>query len=232
VDNLTERPSSNSIHGWTALGAGSATHSNNLSLYQSPLHGDGPYFEPLARNIYIFKGLGQAPQCVNAYLGRSPRAAAQLIAYTTIGHALPLSREQSSLTNSVDEPSDMANTVEPWFARAFERLQELMLLPPDWDGEEGRAVTPRVAAATFDLLDRLAGRTALEPSLVPTREGRLQLEWHEPTGHIEAEVDENSSVHIWYHDLLSDEEREDTAPSMRAAISEIDALVAVLESRE
>lgn len=230
MDNLTHRPPSYPIHGWTPLGPGDGSSDfSNFSLYDAPLLHDSAYFQPLTRNIYVLKKLGQL-QYVNAYIGRSPQATVQLI-----GHgidAVTRLREDSSLTSYADESSEMADDVAPWFTRAFERLQELMLLPPDWDGEQGRAVTPDVASATFKLLDRLASRTTLEPSLVPTREGRLQLEWHEPTGHLEAEVDGDGSVHIWFLDLLSNQEREDTARSVRAAIGEIDALVTVLEIRE
>jgi hypothetical protein len=131
----------------------------------------------------------------------------------------------------VDEQRVVIGQTAEWFPRAFDRLQELMLLPTGWDGEGNPPVGGTVASGAFTLLDRLARKTKLEPSLVPTREGRLQLEWHEATGHLEAEIETGGAVHLWYHDLLDDSEHERTIASIREAVYEIDALVTVLETR-
>jgi len=233
VDNLTAHLSGDPAAGWLPIGAGigSVASFGNLSCYGNIVGSPQTEYEILGKDGYVVQVFADVPDIVNAYLRCRPEQTTPLIWNSVADESDPPISGLRQATNFADEPK-MNQPADAWLPRAFDRLQELMLLPSGWDGEGGRSITPAVASAAFNMLDRLASRASLEPSLVPTREGRLQLEWHEPTGHLEAEINpDGSAVHVWYHDLLSDTERDETIPSMGRAVAEIDALVAVLDSR-
>jgi hypothetical protein len=71
-----------------------------------------------------------------------------------------------------------SGTEPAWHWRVFSTLQELASLRPGWDSYNAATLSPvAVARCIKTLLPVLPGE-ALEPSVVPTRDGGLQLEWH------------------------------------------------------
>lgn len=58
------------------------------------------------------------------------------------------------------------------------RLEELLSLPPGWDGGRGKPVSVGVAIMARSCIGALAQADLRDPQIVPLADGGLQLEWH------------------------------------------------------
>lgn len=75
--------------------------------------------------------------------------------------------------------------------RLHHRICVLAALGPNWDGDRGEPVKSHVLAEAVETLRRLKwqfGRNFAEPSLVPTFDGFLQVEWHEKNRSLDLEA--------------------------------------------
>ena len=71
------------------------------------------------------------------------------------------------------------------------RLEELLRLDDDWDGEGGRPLKRHILVKAADLVKDFAqarGRMFQEPFLAPTFDGFVQLEWESPRRSLEMEA--------------------------------------------
>jgi hypothetical protein len=75
----------------------------------------------------------------------------------------------------------------PWFHSTLDALLDLLGLPPNWDSYGARPVHPAYVPAAVQLLGECMPRNLVEPTVVPTTSGGVQLEWH--TFGIDLEVD-------------------------------------------
>ncbi len=64
---------------------------------------------------------------------------------------------------------------DEFVSRAIERLE---LMRPNWDGDNGRAISPRALAYAAGLVPDLAAQGVMIPSLVPVSDGGISIEWH------------------------------------------------------
>ena len=71
----------------------------------------------------------------------------------------------------------------------IERIEELMKLPVGWDGYQGQPVNKASAAAAAAIYSALV-KMGLDnkPSVVPSCDGGLQLEWYDETSIVEVYV--------------------------------------------
>jgi len=60
----------------------------------------------------------------------------------------------------------------------FDALQKLASLPPGWDSYGARPLNPRAVWRSVGLLASIVPAIAPEPTVVPTRDGGVQFEWH------------------------------------------------------
>jgi hypothetical protein len=77
---------------------------------------------------------------------------------------------QITLLRSGEEPS------VHWLV--FGSLQKLAGLPTGWDSYGARPLNPRAVYRSVGLLTSIVPPGAPEPSVVPTRDGGVQFEWH------------------------------------------------------
>jgi hypothetical protein len=73
----------------------------------------------------------------------------------------------------------MANGEEPsshW--RIFDALQTLAGLDSNWDSYGASPLSPRAVRRSVGLLAVIVPGSAPEPTVVPTRDGGVQFEWH------------------------------------------------------
>jgi hypothetical protein len=71
-----------------------------------------------------------------------------------------------------------------------QKINELVSLEPNWDGENAKPVQPRVLADVVETLKRLSQQTAhfREPFLAPTFDGFVQLEGREKNRSLDLEA--------------------------------------------
>jgi hypothetical protein len=71
-----------------------------------------------------------------------------------------------------------------------QRINELLALEPNWDGENAKPVKPHVIADVAETLKRLSQHTDefREPFLAPTFDGSVQMEWHENNRSLDIEA--------------------------------------------
>jgi len=81
-------------------------------------------------------------------------------------------------------------------------------LPENWDRDGALAVDARAAKAALELLGMTARPDTTAPSIVPTDEGGVQLEWHTRGIDLEVEVAPSGRVHGFFADSADDTEWE------------------------
>ena len=99
--------------------------------------------------------------------------------------------------------------ISDWLLSVRDRLRTLMRLEENWDSYGARPVAPGLADATLDILNLISGPDVPLPSIVPTPNGELQLEWHTNGIDLEVEASSPTSMHMYYHDLQTNEEYEE-----------------------
>jgi hypothetical protein len=95
-----------------------------------------------------------------------------------------------------------------WKEEVNQRLTELMQLPPGWDGYAAVPVGLDNAAFAFSALSSIMTLATPVPSIVPTVNGSLQIEWHTSKGDIELRIRRPNSVHAWFSKVDDDDESE------------------------
>jgi hypothetical protein len=108
------------------------------------------------------------------------------------GRVIPLGANQARLI--VNQPQGA------WWESVKNRLDELVALPPGWDGYAGVPVSFSNANYAVKVLEAVCGENSQPPQIVPGSSGDLQLEWHFPTGAIELHVRAANDVLAWYRD--------------------------------
>lgn len=107
-------------------------------------------------------------------------------------------------------PAPMATIVcgeeTEWLPAVVERLNELVALPQGWGGPATEPPTPDVAIACIEALNKFMPRVVAKPSILPTPEGGIQLEWHCGGWDLEVEFSPDGPAEYWGKDHI---ERQD-----------------------
>lgn len=77
------------------------------------------------------------------------------------------------------------------FVRAVSRI---LRLPSGWAGPGSRPVTREALVGALEFIRRRLPVTSPRPSVVPTAQGGIQLEWHLPGCDVEVEFDAHGNV--------------------------------------
>jgi hypothetical protein len=101
--------------------------------------------------------------------------------------------------------------------RTRERLEHTQELPADWDTYKARPIACKVTLFTLGMLAETLPASAPAPSVVPTPEGGVFLEWHLRNCDVEIEVTPESRITVafegksdgdeWEEDLTDDWDR-------------------------
>jgi hypothetical protein len=95
-----------------------------------------------------------------------------------------------------------------WLHPLITRLEQVLSLQADWDTYGAMAVRPHEASRVLDFLRRVLGRDTPAPSLVPTGDGGIQLEWHRAGLDIEVLFSGSDDEGLYVRDLQTGEEWE------------------------
>jgi len=128
----------------------------------------------------------------------------------------------SDITVAESVKRTAAETAASLSAQLRQKINELLALESNWDGEQAKPVKPHVLADMVETLRRLGQQTDnfREPFLAPTFDGFVQMEWHEKERSLDIEaVDKGWSVvgseigsDGLYHYHTAEFERNDFAP--------------------
>ncbi|CAN5227723.1 hypothetical protein BH10PLA2_BH10PLA2_38640 [soil metagenome] len=106
----------------------------------------------------------------------------------------PAAEEQVSSDGS---GRSLENEDPAWSTAALQRLAELRVLKPGWDGYRGVPLDLNVAHFTYGMLMSICGWHSPVAQLVPTRTGGVQVEWHLEGQSIELRVVAPRRVEAW-----------------------------------
>ena len=104
-----------------------------------------------------------------------------------------------------------------WLYPILKQIKSLDQLPPDWDSYGGAALTFEAALASLDFLTRYLPEPAVEPSIVPSSTGGLQLEWHRNAGDMEVTFSPDGSFTAFFSDAKSGAEWDMAAGEINAS---------------
>lgn len=106
----------------------------------------------------------------------------------------------AQLNGSGSEPTSL------WHVLAS--LQRLAALSPGWDSYGAKPLNPSAVRRALNLLPLLLPEYAPEPSVVPTRDGGVQFEWHRRGIDLEVKVPPTGPISYLVADAERGEERE------------------------
>ena len=107
---------------------------------------------------------------------------------------------------SPNRPSSTALTVRPaaWLGSAAEQLARIAALQEDWDSYGAPPISRARIVAACDLIQAVADDRAPAPTLVPTPEGSIQLEWHSHGIELEVLMLSDTEMEVSFEDLLGE----------------------------
>ena len=94
--------------------------------------------------------------------------------------SLPGIGTRLTLETEGDEPE--------WVVPVFRALSELLTLSPDWDSYGAARIEPRSIGWALEALSWIMRNDTKVPTVVPTPDGGVQLEWHTQGIDLEIEV--------------------------------------------
>lgn len=122
-----------------------------------------------------------------------------------------------------------AEQAAPWLGEACRTLVELTRLPRGWDSYGGRPLSSGLRAAAEELIRSIASVETPRPSIVPTADGSVQLEWHERDIDLELRLRSQSVYELFFEDATGAEptiERE-----LRSDLTPLRDALAILRTR-
>jgi hypothetical protein len=87
--------------------------------------------------------------------------------------------------------------------RIIDEFRSLMALPPNWDSYGARRISVWSIEAAVGLLLQVMRVDTPHPSIVPTSDGYVQIEWHTRGIDLEVEVISPALIHVAYEDHRS-----------------------------
>ena len=111
----------------------------------------------------------------------------------------------SQLAEAITVPNRPTEVVvsPAWLGRVKRRLEELILLPTNWDSYGAAPVDPRVARLAENLVEWFAVADMPSPDVFATSDGGIQIEWHVRGVNIEIDISPSDGTTIYFHDLTA-----------------------------
>ena len=117
-------------------------------------------------------------------------------------------------------------TENSWSDEAIQRLEQLVRLPPGWDGYYGQPVSLVNASFALAMLDVICAPEARPPQIVPGSEGDLQIEWHTQQGDLELHIKAPNDVHAWFERTGAESISKDLKTDFAVAVDWVMAIAA------
>ncbi len=88
-----------------------------------------------------------------------------------------------------------------WLGLLLPRFLHLLALPDNWDSYSSRRIDQRRVGHAIDLLEEVMEQHVPVPTIVPTHDGGLQLEWHQGQIDLEVEILSAVKIAVYFADL-------------------------------
>lgn len=108
-----------------------------------------------------------------------------------------------------------------WLAAAAQAMSEIMNLPTNWDSYGALPVRPTAILAALSLLFEIMQADTPAPTVVPTVQGGVQLEWHTHGIDLEIEILSLGRLSAYYEDHEQNAEWEGEITSDLTRLSEV-----------
>ncbi|MYB37151.1 MAG: hypothetical protein F4Y26_07165 [Gammaproteobacteria bacterium] len=95
----------------------------------------------------------------------------------------------------------MSQCATCWTRSSSQRLAEIAALQEDWDSYGAPPISRARIEAVGDLIQTVADGRAPPPTLVPTPDGSIQLEWHSHGVELEVQMLSESEMEVSFEDL-------------------------------
>jgi len=89
-------------------------------------------------------------------------------------------------------------TSDSWQIKASSKINELVMLPANWDSYGALQVDPRNAKYAYDLIGMLMIPNLPFPLIVPTNSGGIQLEWHAEGVDLEIKILSVNKINVYF----------------------------------
>ncbi len=103
---------------------------------------------------------------------------------------------------------DRGDRLPDWFVPVLEGFANLLTLPDNWDGEGASPIDRDAISRALAAIEQLLTRRAPAPSVVPTPDSGLQIEWHLRAKDLEIEFHPDGRTEFYYFDESGGEEYE------------------------
>jgi hypothetical protein len=117
--------------------------------------------------------------------------------------------------------------VPPWVPQTVRALEEIQLLPRNWDSYGSSPTDPATVREAVRLLSTVMAPSTPPPFVVPLPDGGVQLEWHAGPIDLEIEVSPNGRREILYSD--SRRRHEEAFELTRGRLSDIERVLMDIE---
>lgn len=94
-------------------------------------------------------------------------------------------------------PTELDADEPPWLGPIASEIGELLRLPRGWDSYGALPIDPQAAAAALRLLFELMQADTSAPSVAPTSDSGLQLDWHSRGVDLEVMISPEGQASIW-----------------------------------
>lgn len=112
-----------------------------------------------------------------------------------------------------------------WLRPIIDRFNEFLRLPENWDSYGASRIGLQPVAAAMELLAQVMTPKTPRPSVVPTTEGGVQLEWHIRGVDLEVEIDPSGRPYANFVDEGDDTEWEaDLTDNVRPLLQALSVL--------
>lgn len=119
------------------------------------------------------------------------------------------------------------DTQAPWLDQVSANLRELRHLKAGWDSYGAPRITGRAIRRMVSLLEDVATASTPAPSIAPTSEGGVQVEWHEGGMDLELRSDSDGHIYAFMRQPSVGEEWDDLLPSADLAAAWLDRIATV-----
>jgi len=91
-----------------------------------------------------------------------------------------------------------------WLMPVLSALSELLALATNWDSYGAPSVDPRSVASALEALSWVMRSDTIVPTVVPTVQGGVQVEWHTRGIDLEIEVSPLGRAYVYFYDRQDD----------------------------
>lgn len=95
-----------------------------------------------------------------------------------------------------------------WLDSVYRRFEHLLSLPDNWDSYGAIKISEDAVAQAYRVLSKLNLNDESLPSIIPSNDGNIQLEWHLQNIDIEIEIPSEGMVNLYIEDSTGETVKE------------------------